>query len=569
MRRWLLIAAVAAGPASASAQEPFYLPPGDLLPDSGQGVPEETVFVPGMRYPVESGPSYPNSQVYMNGGLNGPGGSQCDAVNYSYPWRDNYCEIRSWDMPLCPAGTGHQGQDIRAPTCEKDKYWIVAGQAGQVTNVGSYSVYVTSPNGQRLDYLHGSVNTLAVVNGQQVERGQNIVKLSNNMGDTPTSIHLHFNVKQDVGGVGFVYVSPYMSLVRAYEELMGLGNKPPDGVFDQSACETLYGWAQDPDAPDEAVTVALFFDGPKGDPAATGVEVTADLHRDDLCMTLGSCNHGFELDVPLSLRDGQPHAVHVYALDTGGGAQVELQLSPGQLQCEPPPLPAGVRRWVTSPESLAAWQFSPFWQMIRASDEQLLALAQDRDLVPAPVLMASDAEPGKVWLVDEGWRRHVPNPEAAAAWGFDLGAAAIWPAADVQALIEGTPLRPAPVLAQGTGPEVWLIDDRQCGPGGPPDPDCGLPAGSTGASEGSEGGPGPGSGSGLSGAPGVPTGGAGEGQGASESEGPDSALPPGFGSEDEGCGCKQSGQDFWLAGLIGPGIFARRRRRRVAPCERR
>jgi hypothetical protein len=87
------------------AQEPFYLPVGDLLPGSGEGLADPTVYAPGMRYPIEVGPSYPNSQVYMNGGSMGPGGSQCDAVNYSYPWRDNYCEKRTWDMPLCPAGS--------------------------------------------------------------------------------------------------------------------------------------------------------------------------------------------------------------------------------------------------------------------------------------------------------------------------------------------------------------------------------------------------------------------------------------------------------------------------------
>lgn len=555
MRRTLVLM-LALVPATAAAQEPFYLPPGDLIPDSGVGVAETTVFVPGMRYPIEHGPSYPNSQVYMNGGIEGPGGGQCDAVNYSYPWRDNYCEKRSWDMPLCPAGVGHQGQDIRAPTCEKDKYWIVAGQAGQVTNVGSYSVYVTSPNGQRLDYLHGAVDTLAVTNGQQVEREQNIVKLSNNMGDTPTSIHLHFNVKQDVAGVGYVYVSPYMSLVGAYEEMMGWGNKPPDGVFDQTACTTLTGWAQDPDAPEAAVTVELFFDGEKGDPAATGVQVVADVARDDLCMSLGSCNHGFELDAPLGLRDGAIHPVHAYALDTEAGTQAELQLSPGQFQCEPPPLPAGVRRWVTNPESLAAWKFSPFWQMIKASDEALQALPLDRDLEATPLLVSSDAEPGTVWLVDDAFRRRVPSPEVAAAWGFDLAMATVWPAAEVQALIEGSPLRPAPILTQGTGPEVWLIDDHQCDPDGPPDPACGLPAGTGEAGESSGGGVV--TGGGLSGAP-TDAGESGAGGSGSEGSG---ALPPGYGLADEnGCGCRQDGPGG-LLGLVVVGLTRRRKRRR-------
>ena len=542
-------------PLAAAAQEPFYLPVGDLIPDSGDGLADATVYAPGMRYPIEVGPSYPNSQVYMNGGSMGPGGSQCDAVNYSYPWRDNYCETRTWDMPLCPAGVGHQGQDIRPSTCEKDVHWVVASEAGQVTNIGSYSIYVTTPSGQRFDYLHGAVNTIAVSNGEQVAKEQHIVKVSNNMGDTPTSIHLHFNIKQDVGGVGFVYVSPYMSLVGAYEELMGLGNKPPDGVFDAADCAKLTGWAQDPDTPDAPIAVDLYFNGEKGDPNATPVQVIADIARDDLCQALGSCNHGFELEAPLGLRDGQPHAVHAYALDDEGGAQVELQLSPGQMQCDPPPLPAGVRRWVTNPESLAAWKFSPFWQLIHAPDDDLLALPQDRDLVPAPQLVASDAEPGKIWLVDDTFRRHVPNPEVAAAWGFDLATVVAWPAADVQALIEGTPLRSTPILAQGTAPEVWLIDDHQCDPDALDDPQCGLPAGSTGGDSGG----GVDSGSGGSDAP---TSQGGEGE--ADSEGPDTALPPGFGAEEAGCGCRQQGPagGSLLLGLLGLRRRERKGRRR-------
>ena len=175
----LLLAGLAPSSASA-APDPFYLPPGDLLPGSGEGVAEYTVFAPGMRYPLEAGPSFPNSQVYGNGGLNGPGGSQCDAVNYDYPWRDNYCETRTWDMPLCPSGQGHQGQDVRPATCENRKHWIVASAAGQVTSIGSYSVYVTTPAGQRFDYLHGALDTLVVSEGQELQAGDPIIKVSNN-----------------------------------------------------------------------------------------------------------------------------------------------------------------------------------------------------------------------------------------------------------------------------------------------------------------------------------------------------------------------------------------------------
>ena len=114
--RILAIIAIIAVCAPVAAQEFSYMPPGQL--ESGtQGRADDTVYVPGMRYPIEDYPSYANSQVYMHGGYLGPGGGQCDAPNYSYPWRDNYCESRSWDMPLCPAGQGHQGQDIRPGTC--------------------------------------------------------------------------------------------------------------------------------------------------------------------------------------------------------------------------------------------------------------------------------------------------------------------------------------------------------------------------------------------------------------------------------------------------------------------
>lgn len=536
------------------AQEPFYLPPGDLLPDSGQGLPEMTVFAPGMRYPLEMGPSYPNSQVYMNGGSKGPGGSQCDEVNYSYPWRDNYCETRSWDMPLCPAGVGHQGQDIRAPTCEKDKHQVVATAAGQVTNIGSYSIYVTTPSGQRFDYLHGAVSTIVVGLGDQVEVAQPLVKVSNNMGDTPTSIHLHFNIKQDVGGVGFVYVSPYMSLVAAYKELMGLGNKPPTGVFDEAACDQLRGWAQDPDAPDAPVLVDLYFGAAKGDPAAVAVQVTADRYREDLCQALGSCEHGFEMEVPLSLRDGLPHPIFAYANDSEDGEAADLDLSPSQIECAAPPIPEGVRRWIVDPESLAAWKFSPFWQAIQADDATVEAITQGKDLGTEPVLARSEADPAKVWLIDQGFRRHVPDEAIAAAWGFDLAMTEMWTAAELQGLPEAAPVRPTPVLLKGAGPRIYLLDDPLCDPQSdavdPLCPQAGTTGGETGGTSSSTG----------EHASTVHTsGGSGTGGGGS---GGAPALPDGYG-EDGGCGCDQRGGAGAGTGLmvLAVGLSVRRRRR--------
>ena len=551
MRRWALylVCGTALSSRGARAEEPFYLPPGDLLPASGTGLAELTVFAPGMRYPLEQGPSYPNSQVYMNGGSMGPGGGQCDAVNYSYPWRDNYCEKRSWDMPLCPAGIGHQGQDIRPATCEDKVHQVVAAAAGEVTNIGTYSIYVTTPTGQRFDYLHGALDTIVVALGQQVEVAQPLVKVSNNMGDTPTSIHLHFNIKQDVGGVGFVYVSPYMSLVAAYKELMGLGNKPPTGVFDEAACEQLRGWAQDLDAPESPVTVDLYFGAAKGDPAAVPVQVDANLYREDLCQALGSCEHAFELAVPMSLRDGLPHSIFAYANDSDDGEAADLDLSPSQIECAPPPIPDGVRRWIVDPESLAAWKFSPFWQAIQAKDPELEAIPQSLDLGQEPVLARSEADPAKVWLIDQGFRRQVPDEAIAAAWGFDLATAEMWSAAELQALPEAAPVRPTPILLKGTGPRIYLLDDPLCDPQSEMnDPSC-PEHGTTGIGESSSGANGSSGGEGGSSVMNT-TGGSSGGSGA--------ALPDGYG-QDAGCGCAQ--RDGVGFGGLMVGLLAWRRRR--------
>ncbi len=35
----------------------------------------------------------------------------------SYPWRDNFCESRSFEVWQCAGGYGHQGEDIRAAAC--------------------------------------------------------------------------------------------------------------------------------------------------------------------------------------------------------------------------------------------------------------------------------------------------------------------------------------------------------------------------------------------------------------------------------------------------------------------
>lgn len=258
----LVVSALLTLASPAFAEEFTYEPAGKLVPTSGTGRPDDKVYAPGMRFPMETGPAYANSQVWGHGGNSGPkGSSQCDEENFSYPWHDNYCESREWKMPLCPSGNGHQGQDIRAATCEKDKHWVVAAEDGTITNVGSYSVYLTTADGTRFDYLH--MSNVAVKEGDAVTRGQRLGKVSNQFGGAPTTVHLHFNIRQNVAGLGSVYVPTYMSLVESYKDLL---NPPPPPEPDAGVVTSVA--PTEPEPPRETETAAAPIEPEAPPPAA-------------------------------------------------------------------------------------------------------------------------------------------------------------------------------------------------------------------------------------------------------------------------------------------------------------
>lgn len=207
------------GPSAVSSANPpadFAKPPGELLPRSGKGVKSTTIFAPSMRFPVEAPPAYLNSQVWGVGGLSGPRGSASDTRNYKYPWHDNFCESRSRATPMCPSGTGHQGQDIRPSSPGVAKYWAVAAESGRIRKIGSYSVILIGASGTEYRYLHLAMGRLAVKLGDKVTRGQRIGLISNDFGNTKTTVHLHFEILQNINGKGLRHVPPYSSLVASY-----------------------------------------------------------------------------------------------------------------------------------------------------------------------------------------------------------------------------------------------------------------------------------------------------------------------------------------------------------------
>jgi len=214
-----------------------FLPPGDLKPDTGRGSVDDTNYIPGMRFPIEEAPAYANTQKFAGGG-------NCGMANFRYPWRDDYCERRpkKQTSSTCPAYSGvHQGQDIRAKTCEKDLHWAVAAVDGHVAfdnpqgPVSTLEIFSTSEH-FKLRYLHMSDKDAdrpkklndPVARGDQVGKVGKIARTDDCGGiysDFCTTTHLHFEIFTAVRATngartGWRRRPPYRTLVDAYERLL-------------------------------------------------------------------------------------------------------------------------------------------------------------------------------------------------------------------------------------------------------------------------------------------------------------------------------------------------------------
>ena len=207
----------------------------DATAKRGRG-DDRKVYAPNIIFPLrlETGRfASMNSQIwgYGGGGYNGvgeAGGTECDPRNYDpMQQRDNFCEVRGWSMPLCPSGEGHQGQDIRPPSCKDNTWDVVAVADGIITLVTSNTtVKLKGNDGTVYEYLHMHPNSINVKEGSKVKQGDVVGRVSKYMNGTrSTTYHLHFNVRQriQVGNkVLEVYVPPYASLIAAYRRSKGL-----------------------------------------------------------------------------------------------------------------------------------------------------------------------------------------------------------------------------------------------------------------------------------------------------------------------------------------------------------
>ncbi len=216
-------------PAELSPVFSFH-PPGRILPGTGfrgQGGRADNTVYSQIRFPVGEAPAFANTQMFQN---------RNPTSNYGYPWRDNFCERRGFPVSQCPAGIGHQGQDIRALPCQPapgesrcvPRNPVVAVRDGAILRApkqeAAFLVVNTANEHIRFRYLHmrpAKMDDDNLFSGRRVNEGEVIGEISNfDKREAGTSYHLHFDVQVPTRH-GWVFVNPYMTLVAAYERLIG------------------------------------------------------------------------------------------------------------------------------------------------------------------------------------------------------------------------------------------------------------------------------------------------------------------------------------------------------------
>jgi murein DD-endopeptidase MepM/ murein hydrolase activator NlpD len=207
-----------------------YHAPGQLLAGTGfrglGGRADNTVYAQ-IRFPLAGAPAFVNSQMFQR---------RNPTSNYGYPWRDNFCERRGFPVSQCPAGAGHQGQDIRALPCTPEpgadrcrpRDALVAVRDGAILRAprqeAAYLFVNTANEHVRFRYLHMNPRQMDednLLSGRLVKEGEVIGQIGNfDRREGGTSYHLHFDLQVPTKN-GWVFVNPYMTLVAAYERLIG------------------------------------------------------------------------------------------------------------------------------------------------------------------------------------------------------------------------------------------------------------------------------------------------------------------------------------------------------------
>ena len=216
-----------------------YRPSGDIIANSGlrkRGGHADSIAYSQIRFPLEKPIAFVHSQEFRARRSSDKPLDELSGGNASYPWRDNFCEARSFNVGQCPSGFGHQGEDIRpAPCplnvegdrCDPKQQAVVAVRDAVVIRAPKQQAVTLQVNSRnehvRFRYMHmnpAALDASGVLNGRSVDEGEKIGVVSNYL-DHPngTSLHLHFDV-QVFTRDGWIWVNPYVTLISAYERLL-------------------------------------------------------------------------------------------------------------------------------------------------------------------------------------------------------------------------------------------------------------------------------------------------------------------------------------------------------------
>ena len=223
---------IAQRPTAVSSDFTYY-PGGDIIARSSvrrRGGRADFAAYSQIRFPLEKTPALISSQQF--------GARKSGERSGVYPWRDNFCEARSFQVGQCAAGFGHQGQDVRpAPcppnsnsesSCHPRKQAVVAVRDGiliRSLKQQAATLQINTRNEHiRFRYMHMNPSAMdadGILNGRTVAEGEKIGVVSNYL-DFPngTSYHLHFDV-QVFTRDGWIWVNPYTTLIASYERLIG------------------------------------------------------------------------------------------------------------------------------------------------------------------------------------------------------------------------------------------------------------------------------------------------------------------------------------------------------------
>ena len=122
-------------------------------------------------------------------------------------------------------------------------------------------------------------------------------------------------------------------------------NPLPRGIHERTTCDIIEGWACDRNSLASPIGIKLYADRPYDRGGTLLGTYTAGITRDDVAGRCGGfADHGFSVDTPSHLKDGNRHRVYAYGVDiddsrTPTGALALLNNSPQNIQCRLSPTP--------------------------------------------------------------------------------------------------------------------------------------------------------------------------------------------------------------------------------------